>query len=144
MNSFRPLEGDDLERAFWCAGLDPSWAHMEGVGAHPRLGGWDLNAAPQLAWTPGDKWVLELELPPLLVAEFKLAVKNLGPPLWQEGLDRKVALPCVGEGPLGVGAVEVEVPWDGAARLVADGPAAADQQGGGSPSSNGNGHHAMN
>ena len=84
------------------------------VGSHPRLGGWDLGAAPAMRWGPGDCWALQVQLPPLLVVDFKLAVRNMGPPVWQQGPDRKVALPCVGEGPMGTGAVEVEVPWEGA------------------------------
>jgi hypothetical protein len=37
--------------------------HLCVVGGSERLGQWDLQLAPQMTWTEGDVWVLEISLP---------------------------------------------------------------------------------
>ena len=41
------------------------------VGADPALGAWDLGRAPEMAWSEGDVWRLDVSLPAAGVTEFK-------------------------------------------------------------------------
>lgn len=51
------------------------------VGSAPELGGWDIGAAPELAWSDGDVWTTTLELPPGDV-HFKVATAAFKFVLW--------------------------------------------------------------
>ena len=41
------------------------------VGADPALGAWDLGRAPEMAWSEGDVWRLDVSLPAAGMTEFK-------------------------------------------------------------------------
>ena len=41
------------------------------VGGHPALGGWDPSAAPEMRWTDGDVWTLDIDVQPNEGLDFK-------------------------------------------------------------------------
>jgi len=42
------------------------------VGGHPSLGNWNVDAAPQMSWSEGDVWTLDINVPEGTDLEFKV------------------------------------------------------------------------
>ena len=42
------------------------------VGGHPSLGNWDVDAAPEMSWSDGDTWRMNVQLPANQQIEFKV------------------------------------------------------------------------
>ena len=42
------------------------------VGGHPSLGNWDVDAAPEMSWSDGDTWRMDVQLPANQQIEFKV------------------------------------------------------------------------
>lgn len=42
------------------------------VGGHPSLGDWNVDAAPQMAWSDGDTWSTDVHIPVGQQIEFKV------------------------------------------------------------------------
>ena len=42
------------------------------VGGHPSLGDWNVDAAPQMAWSDGDTWSTDVHIPAGQQIEFKV------------------------------------------------------------------------
>ena len=46
--------------------------HLRVVGGAAALGGWEVGAAPELAWSEGHRWSATLDLPVGVALDFKL------------------------------------------------------------------------
>ena len=42
------------------------------VGGHPALGDWDVSNAPEMQWSQGDVWAIDVQLPEGAEVEFKV------------------------------------------------------------------------
>ena len=47
------------------------------VGGHPSLGNWDVDAAPEMSWSDGDTWRMDVQLPANQQIEFKVRCMHL-------------------------------------------------------------------
>jgi Starch binding domain len=59
------------------------------VGNLPKLGSWDVLAAPDLSWEEGHNWRVTLELPHGADLQFKLVRVTPTAWAWEEGEDRR-------------------------------------------------------
>ena len=58
--------------------------HVRVVGADKALGGWEVGSAPEMRWSDGHRWSLDLELPEGFQSEYKLVHCMPGkPPVWE-------------------------------------------------------------
>eukprot|EP00241_Pyramimonas_parkeae_P005007 CAMPEP_0114233408 /NCGR_PEP_ID=MMETSP0058-20121206/5150_1 /TAXON_ID=36894 /ORGANISM="Pyramimonas parkeae, CCMP726" /LENGTH=366 /DNA_ID=CAMNT_0001344999 /DNA_START=289 /DNA_END=1389 /DNA_ORIENTATION=+ len=62
-------------------------------GSHPSLGSWDSDRAIPMVWTPGDIWMVEVELPAGAVCFYKYLLAEGNRLEWQRGANHVLALP---------------------------------------------------
>lgn len=64
------------------------------VGSGSALGDWSLDNAPEMSWTDGDIWTVDVDLPTNQTVHFKYVCVNGGGANWEECEDHSVKLPA--------------------------------------------------
>lgn len=77
VQSRNALEQEHLLWLITCYHIQVSFGESHKVvGGHPSLGDWDVSNAPQMQWSDGNVWTLEVQLPEGSDIEFKVPVSN--------------------------------------------------------------------
>lgn len=85
------------------------------VGSDERLGGWEVGAAPRLAWREGHVWSAVVDVPADKPLEFKfVCCADWRPPIWEQVDNRcltaRWVLPCAAAAAAAGGATRACVP----------------------------------
>ena len=65
------------------------------VGSSQDLGAWDIAAAPNMSWTDGHVWALDLELPEGADFEYKIVHVHYNGTSWEGCQNRQAPLHCL-------------------------------------------------
>ncbi len=68
---------------------------MKIVGSSQELGAWDIGAAPDMSWTDGHIWALDLELTDGAEFEYKMVHVHKNGASWEGCRNRQAASRCL-------------------------------------------------